>query len=216
MRSQLRAMDRADLALNLYRGALELGLEPGAELVDRLLVLSRELHKWNRVHNLSGHKTEKGIIGDLILDSLVLEPWVPGNTLLDIGSGAGFPGLVLALARPGLVVTLLESRGKRVSFQEHAVRILGLGDRVRPVQGRAGAGALAGRRFDSVVLRAVAGLRESLDLARGYLGEGGVVLLPRGVRDRESGLELGGRVLREYRLPGGGGDRVILAFHVKQ
>ncbi len=214
MRSQLRAMDRADMALFLYRGALELGLEPGPELVEDLVRLCRELHKWNRVHNLSGHKTEKAIIGDLVLDGLVLAPWVQGDTLLDIGSGAGFPGLVLALARPGLGVTLLESRGKKVSFQEHAVRLLGLARRVRPVQGRAGEGALAGRRFDTVVLRAVAGLRESLLLARDHVAPGGLVLLPRGGRDRELALELGGRVLRGYRLPGGG-DRVILAFHVK-
>lgn len=180
-------------------------------LTTALGVLSGELLRWRRVHNLTGHRDQLSVAVDLFLDSLALVPHVQGPSLLDIGSGAGFPGLVLALALPGLRVSLLESRAKRVSFQKHAVRVLGLGPRVRPVLGRAEPGVLGDELFDTVTLRAVGSLEESLSLARPFVAPGGRVLLPRGQGDRRAAEALGLRVV-DYQLPPPGGAR-LLAIH---
>ncbi len=182
-----------------WGGALELP-EGAFQDLERLCA---ELLRWNRVHNLTGQREPRGVYRELFLDALVLVPHLKGHEVLDIGSGAGFPGLVLALARPDLRVTLLEPRAKRVSFQQHAVRLLGLEGRVRPVLGRAGDGrVLAGERFASVVLKAVGGLSESLALARPLLAPGGRALLPRGEKDQAAARELGLEVI-PYHLPGG-------------
>lgn len=151
---------------------------------------------------------------DLILDSLALAEHIQGDTLLDIGSGAGFPGLVLALSLPELQVTLLEPRGKRVSFQEHIIRTLDLKDRVQAIQGRASedrsqdSAALEHRFFANVTLKAVTGLEESLALARPYLAPGGRIVLPRGSSDRAKALDLGLEVV-DYQLPDPGGKRIL-------
>lgn len=180
-------------------------------LVTPLDLLAEELLRWNRRINLTGYRTPEEVRVGLFLDALALLPHVVGDSLLDIGSGAGFPGLVLALARPDLAVTLLEPRAKRVSFQKQAIRSLSLGN-VRAAQGRAGEGpdaALPGEMFSTVTVKAVGSLADSLILARPYLAPGGRILLPRGRHDRESALAAG-LVVVDYELPPPGGRRIIV------
>ena len=173
-----------------------------------LLWLTGELLRWNRTHNLTGHREPDLVLVDLILDSLALLPFMTGRHLLDIGSGAGFPGLVLALAQPDLALVSLEPRAKRVSFQRHLLRNLELGDRVKVVQERAGQGLMAGRVFDLVTARALAGLEQTLALVRLHLAPGGRVVLPRGLNDRPACLAAG-LAVEEYRLPGKKEARLI-------
>lgn len=180
-----------------------------ADLFGQWNLLSRQLLRWNAMHRLTGHRDSESAYGDLFLDSLALVPLVRGDTLLDIGSGAGFPGLVLALALPRLRVTLLESRAKKVSFQKHAIRVLGLQDRVRAVQGRAGQDLME-EGFDTVTMRAVGGLSESINLGRPYVKSGGVLLLPRGTRDRQDALGLNLDV-HAYCLPDKKEPRIIVS-----
>lgn len=172
--------------------------------------LCAELLRWNRAHNLTGHHDPEAAYADLFLDSLALVPHVQGPALLDIGAGAGFPGLVLAMALPELRVTLLEPRAKRVSFHKQAIRALELGDRVRTVMGRAGE-ALIGERFSTVTLRAVTDIPGSLALARPYLAPGGAVLLPRGAKDAEQARSLGLEV-RPYSLGPATSPRIIAVY----
>ncbi len=173
-------------------------------------LLTDELLRWNATHNLTGHKTAEDIKLNLIQDSLALVPYVQGPNLLDIGSGAGFPGLVLALALPELQVTLLEPRAKRVSFHKQAIRVLGLGERVRTVMGRAGED-LVGERFNTVTLRAVTDLPGSLELARPYLAPGGVVVLPRGVKDAPEARKRG-LTVQSYSLGLGLSERILAIY----
>jgi 16S rRNA (guanine527-N7)-methyltransferase len=101
------------------------------ELSDRQLELFGlyldELMRWNEKMNLTGLKNPERIVIELFLDSLIPAPVIPREgSLLDAGSGAGFPGLPLKILYPGLEVHLLESREKRVSFLRQVVRVLGL------------------------------------------------------------------------------------------
>ena len=116
---------RNQLATGL--GILEIALPPDS--YDRLARYFAELKKWSRKINLIAKSaTDEQIIENHFLDSLTLLPLLTGSGshLLDIGTGAGFPGLVCKAARPDLPVTLVESRAKRVSFLGHIVRTLGL------------------------------------------------------------------------------------------
>lgn len=121
------AADSRDL---LVRGGAQLGLAMDAAGVERLLVYLAELMKWSRQVNLIARDTpEAQVVETHLLDSLTLLPFLDGAGavhLLDVGSGAGFPGLALACVRPEARCTLCEPRQKRVSFLRHVVRTLGL------------------------------------------------------------------------------------------
>lgn len=115
----MAAMGQADPAL-------------AARLLDYLALLAQ----WNQAYNLTAVRDPQEMVGRHLLDSLSVVPFVPAGPLADLGSGAGLPGLVIALARPELAVTLVESNGKKARFLREAVRQLGL-SRVRVVQERA-------------------------------------------------------------------------------
>ena len=121
------AADSRDL---LVRGGAQLGLAMDVAGVERLLVYLAELMKWSRRVNLIARDTpEAQVVETHFLDSLTLLPFLDGAGevhLLDVGSGAGFPGLALACVRPDARCTLCEPRQKRVSFLRHVIRTLGL------------------------------------------------------------------------------------------
>ncbi|WP_449246798.1 16S rRNA (guanine(527)-N(7))-methyltransferase RsmG [Desulfarculus baarsii] len=162
--------------------------------------LLEELLRWNQSIRLVGHRAMGEAWLNLALDGLAMVPLLGPGRLLDIGAGAGFPGLVLALALPALTVTMIDGRAKKVSFQKHAARLLGLGSRVAPVVGRAGEGALAGQSFDFVSLRAVTDVAGSLALARPFCRPGGLILLPRAQAD-EAACLANGMAIHPYELP---------------
>jgi 16S rRNA (guanine527-N7)-methyltransferase len=124
---------RAEL---LHNGLFELtGQAPDPETEAALLAYLALLERWNRTYNLTAVKDPAQMVIRHLLDSLSIAPWVSAGRLLDAGTGAGFPGIPLALARPGLEVTLLDSSGKKVRFLNHVRRELGL-DNITPVQER--------------------------------------------------------------------------------
>jgi 16S rRNA (guanine527-N7)-methyltransferase len=126
----------------LQQGARQLGLNLGGEAVERLLVYLAELMKWSRRINLIARDTpEAQVIENHFLDSLTLLPLLQDRDavhLLDVGTGAGFPGLALACVLPKARFTLVEPRQKRVTFLRHLIRTLGLtntsvvADRIEP------------------------------------------------------------------------------------
>jgi 16S rRNA (guanine527-N7)-methyltransferase len=119
----------------MERGTRELGLDLAPERIDQFLTYLELLLKWNRKMNLTALRSPREIIIHHFLDSLLLLPHLPQNArLLDIGSGAGFPGLPLKIAQPGLTIDLVEATAKKASFLKEAIRCLGLsGMNVIPV-----------------------------------------------------------------------------------
>jgi 16S rRNA (guanine527-N7)-methyltransferase len=108
--------------------------------------------RWNERLNLSSVRDEEGIIWRHIIESIVVSNALPPRikTLLDFGSGAGLPGIPIALCRPEIAVTLAESQGKKAAFLQEAVRVLGIGTKIH-----AGRAETLGTDFDCVILRAV-------------------------------------------------------------
>jgi len=178
----------------LTQGAGQLGLDLGTESYQRLLVYFTELAKWSQRINLIARDTQElQIIENHFLDSLTLLPLLQGQDepvhLLDVGSGAGFPGLVLACVLPGARFTLVEPRQKRVSFLRHLIRTLGL-TQVEVIADRieAHAGEWQGR-FSHVTSRAVAEPGLFLPLVRPLLTPETRVILMLAREESLAGIE---------------------------
>jgi 16S rRNA (guanine527-N7)-methyltransferase len=158
--------------------ALELGLD--AEVRRKLLGHVALVNKWNRVHNLTAVREPEQMVGLHVLDSLSLLPHLQGaRRLIDVGTGAGFPGLPIAIAMPGVQVTVLDSSHKKCSFLEQARAELGLTNV-----------AVACERveqyspptlFDTVVSRAFAELQDFVTQAKHLAEPGGRFLAMKGV-----------------------------------
>ena len=149
----------ADLAPLLRAGLVDLQLDPALEtpLLDYLSLLLR----WNRTYNLTAVRDPHEMITKHLLDSLAMHPYVDGlaragGALADLGTGAGLPGIPLAIAKPGLRVTLVESAGKKARFMREAVRQLKLAD-VQVAESRIEALDMPGA-FDAITARALATL----------------------------------------------------------
>jgi 16S rRNA (guanine527-N7)-methyltransferase len=144
---------------------------PTDALVGQLSTYLDLLLKWNQRTNLTAIRVPEEIVRRHFGESLFAAAHLPEcGTLLDLGSGAGFPGLPIQLARPGLRVTLAESQHKKASFLRETVRTLGLATEVW-----ADRGEKLERQFDVVALRAVDRPLEALALARLKVRPGGVV-----------------------------------------
>src|SRR5271169_4106365 len=120
----------------LLAGARTLGVELSLQQGATLLRLLDELEQWNRAYNLTGITDRTEMLDLHLLDSLSASAALQGERIVDVGTGAGFPGLPLAILHPKLLFTLLDSNGKKIRFVEHAVRTLGLPN-VQIVQSRA-------------------------------------------------------------------------------
>jgi 16S rRNA (guanine527-N7)-methyltransferase len=139
-------------ATTLVRGVAALGLSLDAVRVQQLLDYLTLLARWNRAYNLTAVRETGQMVTRHLLDSLSILALLRGRTLLDVGSGAGAPGLVLAIASPERDVTLLDPALKRTRFLNHVVQELGL-DNVAVQRVRLDAYRPT-RRFDSVTSRA--------------------------------------------------------------
>ncbi|MBV9119161.1 MAG: 16S rRNA (guanine(527)-N(7))-methyltransferase RsmG [Chloroflexi bacterium] len=155
------------------------------------------LLEWNRRTNLTAVRTPEGVEEVHFVDSLacLLAPIPASVQVLDVGAGAGFPGLALKLARPDLSVTLLEATGKKARFMEHAVAELGLAG-VDVVAERAELARHLLARFDVVVARAVASLAALLELTLPFATPGGLVVLPKKGPGLAAEIDRAGNALR--------------------
>jgi 16S rRNA (guanine527-N7)-methyltransferase len=216
-------VDNASFADQIQQGCKALGVTVGEDVPPRLFRLMGELLKWNAKVNLTAITAPGEVVEKHFLDSLAVLPEVEGaGTVLDVGAGAGFPGLPLKMARPALAVTLVDAVGKKVGYLKAVVVAPGLGlTGTKAVHSRAeGKPEAEGLpRADRVIARAFMDLPDWLDLAPTYLAPGGhvVAMLGKALGEDELRAQAGKRGLRlvsarAYRLPFSGAERQVAAF----
>ena len=186
------------------------GVPLDGEQLDRFAAYRRLLLAWNARTNLTAVRDPVAIDRRLVLDALLLVPTIDAllsqierepPRLVDVGSGAGFPGLALKIARPGLEVTLVEATGKKVAFLAHVIAELGLVGAVA-VHARAedlGRDRAYRAAFDLATARAVASLPSLLELCAPLLRVGGHGLFPKGLAIAEE-LAAGARAAPALRV----------------
>lgn len=176
------------LAQQLAQGVSELGLTLPADAQARLLAYLGLLQKWNRVYNLTAVRDAHRMVSQHLLDCLAVAPHVAAERLLDVGSGAGLPGIPLALALPDARMTLLDSNHKKAAFLRQVVTELKLGNTEvvceraetwRPPQG-----------FGVVISRAFSDLAEFVSLAGRHVAPGGRLFAMKGVHPYEEIAQL--------------------------
>jgi 16S rRNA (guanine527-N7)-methyltransferase len=203
----LPAAARDDLDAGLRALALDAAL---AEPLARYLAL---LLRWNATYNLTAIRDPREMVTKHLLDSLAMAPFVASvQTLADLGTGAGLPGIPLAIAVPTLRVTLVESNGKKARFMREAIRTLGLTN-AEVAESRIEA-LDRPSEFAAITARALATLPQILSLGGHLLAPAGVLLAMKGVRpDDEIAALPVGWALREIHIltvPGLDADRHLV------
>jgi 16S rRNA (guanine527-N7)-methyltransferase len=207
----------------LIDGASIFGIALTDDQVDTCLVYLVELEKWNRKINLTAIRGEQEIITKHFIDSFSYVKGFgprPGMTVLDMGSGAGFPALPIKIAFPDLSVTMVESVKKKAAFLRHIIRTLKI----------EGAGVVDTRtdilpetyrsRYDVVTARAFSEMSAALQEGTVFLKPGGLMVLSRGPGETISEETAAGQGLKidarhELSLPGSGDARAIWVFRKK-
>lgn len=159
------------LAEKLAAGVAELGIEVSAEAQQKLLAYLELMAKWNRVYNLTALRNPGEWVTHHLLDSLSVLPHIRGPVVADVGSGAGLPGLVLAIVRPDWHVISVEAVDKKAAFQRQVAAELALAN-VRVEGGRVESVVLE-CSADTVVSRAFSSLVDFVNLTRHLLKPGG-------------------------------------------
>lgn len=169
----------SQLSKKLLEGLALLDLSLNEIAQQQILAYLQLLQQWSRVHNLISKANDEVVLAQHILDSLAVVPHLDGERLLDVGSGAGLPGILIAIACPDKSVTLLEPREKRVAFLRAVVSRLSLNniviicDRIENYH--------PDTLFDGVIARAFTRLAKLIDLSRHVLLPTGFFYLMEGV-----------------------------------
>lgn len=189
------AMGHMDVFDILRTGAKELDIEMRESDIKAFSVYLEELKKWNEKINLTSLRSDKDITIKHFLDSLTAARFLKDNnvsSLLDIGSGGGFPGIPLKIVMPELKVTLLEAIEKKVNFLKHVIRTLGLNN-IEAIKGRAEDEEIIKAyktSFDCVISRALSSIKDYINLAEPYIKEKGIILAMKGPAEKKLSSEL--------------------------
>lgn len=181
----------------LAAGLAELGIELSAGQQDKLLAFRDLLLKWNKTYNLTALRDPEQAISHHLLDSLAILPHVGSGPLLDVGSGGGLPGIPLAIARPELSVSMVDTVQKKATFLQQAAIQLGLRNvaahhaRVEQLPGH----------YEQISSRAFAELKLFTDLTRHLLAPGGRWLAMKGVRPDDEIAALASDIVVEHIIP---------------
>ena len=201
-------------AVQLARGLMAMNTCVSPEQQEKLLAYLDLLYKWNRVYSLTALKEDDQAVSHHLLDSLSILPFVPTGNLLDVGSGGGTPGIPLAIARPELAVTLLDSNTKKAAFLRQAAIELGLNNiavhsgRVEQYHPDTG--------FAAITSRAFAELADFVSLSKHLLAPRGRWLAMKGVRPEEEMAHLpddvGVDAAYPLTVPGINGERHLVVL----
>jgi len=169
----------------LQAGLAQLGISTGPGQLEGLLAHLELVRQWSASYNLVARGDLDHLLSRHLLDSLALVPWLHEGDILDVGSGAGFPGIPLAIVKPQNGVWLVDSAGKKVRFLRHVIRSLGLAN-ARAVQERVERFSPA-HEFSNITSRAFGSVRAFADSVR-HLSVAGTRLLA--MKGREPAREL--------------------------
>lgn len=168
-----------ELSTKLQHGLDELGLTIDDKVQDKLLEYVGLLHKWNRAYNLTAVRKPELMVTRHLLDSLVILPYLQAGRILDVGTGAGLPGIPLAMVRPSDEFFLLDSNSKKTRFVTQAVAELEINN-VTVVQSRVEE-FQPGQLFNTIMSRAFSTLANMVAGTRHLLDPKGILLAMKGV-----------------------------------
>lgn len=201
----------------LERGIAQLGLAADESFTEVLLGFLTELIRWNKAYNLTAIRDPAEMVSRHLLDSLTVAPYIKTKTVLDVGTGAGLPGIPLALLYPDTSFYLLDSNGKKIRFIDHAVRTLGL-QNVKALQARVESHP-GDTRYDTVVCRAYASLLDFISSSGSLLAEGGEMIAMKGKVPQaeldELPLQWVATAVDKVEVPGVEGERHIVVIKRK-
>lgn len=150
--------------IKLESGLERLGLDVPSSAVDGLLTYMALLKEWSGTYNLVAPRERNFLLARHVLDSLSIARWLKPGSLLDVGTGAGLPGLPLAIIKPDIEVTLIDSAGKKIRFIRHVGRTLKLAN-IHPLHQRV-EDLADGATFSNITSRAFASLKEFAEAVR--------------------------------------------------
>jgi len=166
----------------LRQGCIALNLDVDDEQLAKLIAYVQLLAKWNKSFNLTSVREPEQMVSRHILDSLAIQPYLLGKSLLDVGTGAGLPGIPLAILKPEMAITLLDSNSKKTRFLQQVKAELNL-DNITVVHSRVEQAELA--KFDLVTARAFSTIDDIIDLAGRHCDDAGCLVLMKGVYPEE-------------------------------
>jgi 16S rRNA (guanine527-N7)-methyltransferase len=199
----------------LSKGLDQLHIVASQAQQDHLLFLLQQLIKWNKTYNLTAIKDPREVLTRHLMDSLAVIPYINHKTILDVGTGAGFPGLPLAIMLPKTQFTLLDSNSKKIRFIRQQIHELKLSN-VEVIHSRVE--DAKGTGYQAIISRAFASMEDMVNLTKHLLASGGVWLAMKG---KYSGLEsatlkaLVNEVnVHELKVPGLGAKRCLVLLEL--
>jgi 16S rRNA (guanine527-N7)-methyltransferase len=179
----------------LTQGLPETGIEPSEKILDSFISYLLELKKWNKAYNLTALKKDEDIVIKHFLDSLLYLRFIPqgGWSICDMGSGAGFPGIPIAIVRPELNIVLIEPSRKKTAFLRHIKRTLSLKN-IEVIEARA---EDTHRQFDIAMTRALFEIGELIKKAGHLLKRDGFFILNKGPKFEDEMQRIQGRAMVE-------------------
>ena len=200
----------------LEAGARQLGIDLAPSTLEKLLAYLALLVKWNKVHNLTAVRDPEEMVTLHLLDSLSVLPHVPAGRLLDVGSGAGLPGIVLAICRPDLQVTTIDAVQKKASFMRQAKAELQIGN-LQVVAGRVEQ-LKPDEPFNTVISRAFSEIALFIRLTRHLIAQDGLWLAMKGQMPQEEleAVTLKPSRIEELKVPGLDAQRHLVFLPVRQ
>jgi len=200
------------LKARLLAGAQDMGVALDGAQAEAMLRLTAELREWNKRINLTAITGPADMVDKHLLDSLSVQPLLHGRRVADIGTGAGFPGLPLAIVNPRRSFTLIEATGKKCLFVRHAIELLGI-ENVEVIQARA-ENWKPKAPFDCVIARALGKLADFVRVAGHLCARDGRMLAMKGRHPTAEmhALPAGWRVLalHDLRVPGLAAERCVV------
>lgn len=165
---------------------VDFGLSPS--MIENIKTFLSLLQKWNGVYNLTAIRDPKMILIKHMMDSLSILPWLKGQRFLDVGTGAGFPGIPIAIARPDAHLVLVDGSGKKTCFLQEVKRVLALSN-IEIIQTRIES-LVVSSPFDTIFSRAVTDTHQLLDWTSHLLAPQGRWLIMKGKEPKAELLSL--------------------------